>query len=341
MKKFMILLFVIVLSVSCIIVLPSGSIHYVDTLLDDQFIVSLAFENDGTAWAGIIRDQYGLVKINPDGSTEIFDHTNSCLKDSMNIYDIEIDNEGNIWMLNGGLVCYDGSSFTRYDTISENQFPKSFPNLLTIDNDNKVWFTANNPFINCPNLTIYSFDGTDFTSYEPDGISAEMLASISDIEMDRQGNIWFALGYFHSDPVFLKYSGSEWTFYDTSDIGFVPYRITAMEFDSDNMMWFNDDISLSSMHYDGHPGLYCFDGENEAVGFGDNLLISEIGIDNADNVWFAGLSPRLGILDINHKWAIDDSDDVGFCRVMEMGPNGDMWLGTSTGIMIYRYSETK
>jgi ligand-binding sensor domain-containing protein len=95
------------------------------------------------------------------------------------------------------------------------------------------------------------------------------------------------------------------------------------------------------MHYDGHPGLYCFDGENEAVGFGDNLLISEIGIDNADNVWFAGLSPRLGILDINHKWAIDDSDDVGFCRVMEMGPNGDMWLGTSTGIMIYRYSETK
>jgi ligand-binding sensor domain-containing protein len=24
-----------------------------------------------------------------------------------------------------------------------------------------------------------------------------------------------------------------------------------------------------------------------------------------------------------------------------MGPNGDMWLGTSTGIMIYRYSETK
>ena len=93
MKKIITLLFVIILSVSCIINFPPGSIHQVDTLLDGQFVVSLALESDGTAWAGIIRDQYGLVKINPDGSTEVFDHTNSCLKDSANIWEIELDSQ--------------------------------------------------------------------------------------------------------------------------------------------------------------------------------------------------------------------------------------------------------
>ena len=77
------------------------------------------------------------------------------------------------------------------------------------------------------------------------------------------------------------------------------------------------------------------------MSFGENQYISEIGIDDDDNIWVAGLLPRLAVLDINHKWVIDNSDDVGFCRVMEMGPNGDMWLGTSTGILVYRYCHAK
>ena len=340
MKKIITLLFVIILSVSCIINFPPGSIHQVDTLLDGQFVVSLALESDGTAWAGIIRDQYGLVKINPDGSTEVFDHTNSCLKDSANIWEIELDSQGRVWMLNDDcLICYDGNSFMRYDSLEEGYIPHAHENYLEIDENDNIWFIGHNIYVNYPNQKIFCFNGDEFTSYLPAGILMDQSYSFRDIKIDNSGNIWFS--FHRGDPVFLKYDGSEWTAFDSSDIGFAPYNISDIEFDSDNNLWFNDDYTFSSIAYLPQHSLYVFDGENIAQGFGDNLLISEICIDYADNVWFTGLSPRLGILDINQKLVFDNSDDVGFCRVMEVGPNGDMWLGTSTGIMIYRYSQAK
>ena len=340
MKKITMFLIVLLMVISCIFISPPGAISLQDTLLDDQFIVSLAFEDDGTTWAGIIRDQYGLVKINPDGSSEIFDHTNSCLHDSSNIWEIEIDSQGKVWMLNDdGLICYNGDTFTRFDSIDNYNIPRAYENLLAIDNDDNIWLIGYNPMVNCPTQRIFSFDGNEFTSYEPNGINLDQCNSIEDIELDRSGNVWFS--FHRGDPVFLKFDVSEWAAYDSSDIGFAPYNISDIEFDSDNNLWFNDDYTFSSIAYLPQHSLYVFDGENEAVGFGDNLLISEIGVDNADNVWFTGLSPRLGILDMNQKWVIDNSDDVGYCRVMEIGPNGDMWVGTSDGIMIYRYSQTK
>jgi ligand-binding sensor domain-containing protein len=340
MKKLSLFL-IVILIISCNLFTPVGDIQFIDTILDGQFVVSLAFEDDGTAWAGIIRDQYGLVKINPDGSTEIFDHTNSCLVDSANIWEIKIDGQGKVWMLNAdGLICFDGENFTRYDSIDNNNYiPRAFEKRLAIDNDDNIWFIGYNPWVNCPTQKIFSFDGDEFTSYEPNGLNLDQYTSIKDIEIDNNGNVWFS--FYRGDPVFLKFDGSEWAAYDTSDIGFVPYNISDIEFDSDNNLWFNDDYTFSSIAYLPQHSLYVFDGENKAQGFGDNLLISEICIDDHDNVWFTGLSPRLGILDMNQKWVIDNSDDVGFCRVMEKAPNGDMWLGTSDGIMIYRYCQTK
>ena len=160
-----------------------------------------------------------------------------------------------------------------------------------------------------------------------------------DIEIDNSGNIWFS--FHRGDPVFLKYDGSEWTTYDSSDIGFSPYNISDIEFDSENNLWFNDDYTFSSIAYLPQHSLFVFDDDNEAVGFGNNHLISELCIDDNDNVWFTGLSPRLGVLDMNHKWVVDNSDEVGFCRVMEKAPNGDMWFGTSCGIKLYGYLVAK
>ncbi|MCK5816670.1 MAG: hypothetical protein KAH15_01570 [Candidatus Marinimicrobia bacterium] len=335
MKKLLVFCSILLL-VSCILNPPAGTISLQDTLLDDQFIVSLAIEDDGTAWAGIIRDQYGLVKINTDGSTEIFDYTNSCLVDSVNIWEIEIDSQGKIWMLNEGLVCYEDSKFTRYDTIESIYVPISFENSMTIDNDDNVWFLATNPLINCSNFKIYSFDGHDFTSYDPAVLAASTCFSVSDIEVDRQGSIWFSFSYAN-DPVFIKYDGNEWTSFDTSDIGFTPHKITDMGFDSDNNLWFNDDYTFSSVYFNNQPGLYTFNGIDEAIPFGEAYYVSELSADDDNNIWVTGLSPRLGILDMNHRWVIDNSDNVRFCRVMQKAPDGNMWLGTSEGIKVFRY----
>ena len=340
MKIFLIISSVLVLFVSCLIVFPPGELNYRDTLLEDQFVVSLAIEDDGTAWAGIIRDQYGLIKINTDGSTEIFDHTNSCLHDSSNIWDMDIDSQGRVWMLNDdGLVCYDGDTFMRYDSLDDGYIPRAHENFLEIDNNDKIWFIGYNIYVNCPAQKIFCFDGSDFTSYVPNGTGMDQSYSYTDIKVDNSGNVWFSFN--RGDPVFLKYDGSEWTSYDSSDIGFAPYKVSDIEFDSDNNLWFNDDYTFSSIAYNKQPSLYVFDGQNEAVPFGENHFISEISVDADDNIWICGLVPRLGVLDVNQKWVTDNSDNIGYCRVMEMDPNGDMWLGTSEGIKVYRYCQTK
>lgn len=341
MKKLNLCL-IVLLTISCNLFNPVGDIQLIDTLLDGQFVVSLAFEDDGTAWAGIIRDQYGLVKINTDGNTEIFDHTNSCLKDSMNIWDMDVDSEGNLWMLNDGLIRYDGNTFTKWDTINDGQLIiLAYDQSLAIDGNDNIWCAATNPYINCLNIKLVSFDGSDFTVHEPAALNCGTIHTLSDIAIDKMNNPWFSFRNYNESLVFLKYAEGEWTAYDTSDIGYNPYNLTDIEFDSENNLWFNDDITFSSMHYEDHPGLYCFDGEHQAEGYGEMQLISQLSVDKNDNVWVTGLLPRLGVLNINYKWTIDNSDDIGFCRVMEKAPNGNMWLGTSTGIMIYRYSQVK
>ncbi len=340
MKKLILFSFIF-LSVSCIINPSSGSITLVDTALDNQFIVSLAIENNGTAWVGIIYDQYGLVKLNPDRSMEIFDHTNSCLVDSANVWDLEVDSQGNVWMLNAdGLISYDGDNFTRYDSIDNNYYiPHAFDKLLAIDHEDVIWFIGSNPTVNCLTQKIYSFDGDEFTSHDPNGIDIGQCSSIEDIEVDKNGDVWFA--FHRGNPVFLKYDGSEWTAFDSSDIGYTPYNISDIEFDSENNLWFNDDYTLSSIAYNEQPSIYKFNGTNKAIGFGGNHMTSELSIDGNDNIWFTGFIPRLGIFDMNQRWVINNSDNVGFCRVMKMAPSGDMWIGTSNGIMIYRYCQTK
>lgn len=341
MKKIAILLMVLLILISCSLLNPVGDIQLIDTVLNDQFVVSMAFEDDGTVWAGIIRDQYGLVRIDSDGSTEIFDHTNSLLKDSTNIWDMEFDSEGRLWMINGGLVCYDGSTFTRFDTINDVYIPESIGSSLTIDSEDNIWFVAYDPTLDGSTLKIFSYNGNDFNLHEPNEINYNEFYSISDIEVDQLDNIWFSFNYYRDDLVFLKFNGAEWTSYDTSDIGFVPYRISDIEFDNENNLWFNDDYTFSSIAFQNKPSVYVFDGIDEAYPVAGPAYVSEISLDEDDNIWVSGLSPRLSVYN-GIKWTeINNPEDVSFCRVMQKAPNGDMCLGTSKGISIFRFLATK
>jgi len=341
MKKVLILSAVIVLLVSCIINIPPGTINQVDTLLDDQFVVSLAIGEDGTAWAGIIRDQYGLVKINPDGSTEIFDHTNSCLKDSANILDIDFDSEGNLWMLNDGLVCYDGSTFTRIDSVEDNYKLVSIWSKMMIDDNDNIWVTAFDTSQDGSSLGIYSYNGEAFQKHEPTSLNSHSYIRITDIENDNSNNIWFSINGYHSQVVFLKYDGNNWTDYDTSDIGYNPYNITNIDFDSDDNLWFNDDFLFSSIAYHGQAALFMYDKRNEAIPVAGNEYISAICIDENDRVWASGFLPNLSVFD-NGKWvSLNNDEAIPLCREMKFDENDDLWYVSSTGIMIYRYFQVK
>lgn len=339
MKKLSLCL-IILLTISCNLFKPSGEIQLVDTFLDDQFVVSLAFEDDGTAWAGIIRDQYGLVKINPDGSTEIFDHTNSCLVDSANIWDMDVDSDGNLWILNEGLVRYDGHVFTKWDTINDGQLIiLAYNQSLAIDENDNIWCVATNPYINCPNIKLLCFDGEDFTVHEPAPLTCYTISSVADIAIDKMNNAWFSFNDYHGDLVFLKYNGSEWTSFDTSDVGYSPYNLTDIEFDSDNNLWFNDDFLYSSIAQHGQAALFVFDQVKRATPISGAEYISSLYIDLNDNVWVSGFLPNLAVYNDTEWTLLDNEEAIPFCRDIDMDSNGDIWYATSLGIKVFRYIE--
>ncbi len=338
MKKLSLLL-IILLTISCNLFTSVGEIQLIDTILDDKFVVSLAFEDDGTAWAGIIRNQYGLVKINPDGSTEIFDHTNSCLVDSANIWDMDVDSDGNLWMLNEGLVRYDGHIFTKWDTINDSQLIiLAYNQSLAIDGNDNIWCVATNPYINCPNIKLVCFDGEDFTVHEPEPLNCGTIYSVADIAIDKMDNAWFSFHSYNQEFVFMRYAEGEWTTFDTSDVGFSTYQVSDIEFDSDNNLWFIDDYLISSLYIPKRPTLCFFNGETQATSVIKDAYISEIAIDDHDNVWVSGASPNLGLYN-GKNWVYCNNDDAVFSREMKLNPNGDMWLAISTGIRVYRYTK--
>ncbi|MFA6617797.1 MAG: hypothetical protein WCT23_01865 [Candidatus Neomarinimicrobiota bacterium] len=339
MKKLSLCL-IVLLIISCNLFISGGSIQLVNTILVDQFVVSLAFEDDGTTWAGIIRDQYGLVKINPDGSTEIFDHTNSCLVDLANIWDMDVDSDGNLWMLNEGLVRYNGHVFTKWDTINEGQLiVLAYNQSLVIDENDNIWCVATNPYINCPNIKLISFDGNDFTVHEPSQLNSGTIYSVTDIAIDKMNNAWFSFNDYHGDLVFLKYNGSKWTSFDTSDVGYSPYNITDIEFDSENNLWFNDDFSYSSIAKHNQAALFVFDKENKATSISGSEFISSLYIDVNDNLWVSGFLPNLAVYN-DGKWTfLDNEEAIPFCSDINVDNNGDIWYATSLGIKVFRYIE--
>jgi len=98
---------------------------------------------------------------------------------------------------------------------------------------------------------------------------------ITDICIDRQGNIWFGTTNFG----IVFYDGSKWKNYRTSNSAIAHNFITSIDFDSKNNAWIAT-----------YGGLVKFDGKNFITinttnTYFDQLKVSYVAVDKYDNVW--------------------------------------------------------
>lgn len=294
-------------------------------ILDGYFVTSIAFDHKGNAWIGTFKQ--GLIKYN-SFETKVYNWHNSIIPENSLIYDIAVDSHDNIWIGCDGLIKFDGSRFTNYN--SENSpIPEDFVYSIAVDSKDNVWFTS------CRFRTggLVKYNGDSWEVFTPQN-SDLPVNSIRSVTVDKKDNVWLALSEIVNEACLVKISGSLWTIITKEDLGFTPYYFANIEFNSRNKLCGAIDYSLSNTFITPGPQVFIYDGmQSEQLSFNNAEIIKSITVDDKDNIWCAN-SGGYAVYN-GEKWIIDDStfSQTGVFAI-EQADNKNIWIGTGDGVYI-------
>ena len=332
MKKLSLFLLIILIPLSCTLFDPPeadvDNIEFVQKILDGYWVVSIAFEDDGTAWCGTLGGySSGLLRYK-DGQVDVFNAENSIINDSTTIRDLDVDSQGRVWICNDGLVCYEDGNFIRYDS-SNSLIPQNSTRSVEIDSNDKIWITS---WISSGDGGLISLENDVFSVFttENSGLPSEI---IRDMEIDNQNNVWL----LYPNKI-TKFNGHVWTSYLSEDLGFEPYMLSDFEINSMDQVCGIMDFGYSSSMYShvGNPVLYKFNGENAEVVLGDSTSsFFKIYLDLNDNIWCTGFN-GIRVYQFNNleKFKVFELDHSPFfiCE----SPDGKIWISGGGGVHIYQ-----
>ena len=295
-------------------------------ILDGYVIKAIDFDSKGNTWIGTFEQ--GVIRYNA-GETVLYHSDNSIIPKDFVTYDIAVDKNDNVWIGgNGGLLKFDGKEFMLYNTLNTS-IPLDFVKAIAVDSQNNVWFTS----CNISKGGIVKYNGFEWEVYTPDN-SVLPYNLIESIAIDHSDNVWVA--YYNC---LVKITNGNMRVYDEKDLGFKPYSISDILFDSKNHLWGMIDYSYSSSIIPNAPDFFIFDGEKTTLlSCNDNVHFSmpEITIDHKDNVWCYGFISAYGVW-IDKNWTKIDFSEYGEIRsILAMKESSDhkIWFGTEDGIYI-------
>jgi len=297
-------------------------------ILDGYVVTAIAFDSKGNAWIGTFGQ--GLIRYNAN-ETVVYNSENSVLPENFIIRDIAIDKNDNVWIGADGAWKYDGKEFTHYNS-QNTAMPQDVVWSIVVDSKNNIWMAS----CRFQQGGLVKYDGTNWTAYTPDN-SPLPANSVKSIAIDKLNNVWLALGDYVNRAYLAKLSNGEWTVYDENDLGFKPYNLGDVQFDSRDRLWGAIDYTLSSS-FPLSTHIFIFDGNNTTLlSCGNNVRItpSKITIDNNDYAWCCGVGSVCGVW-INEQWMQFDKSEFGGSSVwvIKEDPKRRIWFGTENGIYI-------
>lgn len=294
-------------------------------ILDGYFVTAIAFDSKGNAWIGTFKQ--GLIKYNKD-ETIIYNSANSILTSDLVVWDIKVDSKDNIWIGCDGLLKFDGTTFTLYN--SENTaIPEDFVYSIDIDSKDNIWFTS----CRFREGGIVKFDGSVWEVFTPANSNLPVNL-VQSIVVDNNDDTWLALGEIVNNVSVVKISSKAWKTYTDDDLGFSPYYFGNIDVNSRNEICGAIDYSLSSTMIISGPQVFIFNGNSsQQLNFDNITRVKSLTIDNEDNIWcstYNGYAVYNG-----DKWTIDDTvfKESGVSAI-EQGRDGRIWIGTGNGIFI-------
>ena len=300
-------------------------------VLDGYMVKAIAFDSKGNAWIGTFHQ--GIIRYNAK-ETVIYNSENSIIPENFYVWDIAIDKNDNVWIGgsaengHGGLLKYDGREFTLYNS-QNSAMPLDFAKNVVVDSKNNVWFSS----CNYNTGGIVKYDGNEWTVYTPD--NSDLPYNLENSMMiDQSDNVWVA---YHNQLVRISNNG--WKIYSEKELGFAPYNISDIQFNSKNYIVGALDYSLSSLgDHSSSPSAFVFDGNNKASLFYDTFRgFPKLFIDHKDNIWCFGIMSDCVLL-VGKQWKkiVDFNGEYSGGGVWTMNEHADrrIWFGTEDGIYI-------
>ncbi len=315
--------------------------------LADNYINDLAIDQNGTKWIG--TDE-GLVKF--DGTNWWTYKTSNSGLPHDHVSLIAIDGNGSVWMtseysyINYGigysvaeLVKFDGTTWTVYNSANSGM-PYNLVSSIAIDDNGTVWIGLlqyiHTDFGDYTEGGLAKFDGTDWTLFDTSN-SGLPYEGVSSVSIDGNGSVWMATEsqwnwnlYYYYDAELVKFDGTTWTVYDTTNSGLPDNYINDIALDQSGIKWIGTD-----------DGLAAFDGINWTIyntsnsGLPDNG-VGLIAIDANGTKWMgcAGLTS----FDGTSWWTYNTSNSElpsNDIRSIAFDDNGSKWIATDNGLAVY------
>lgn len=281
------------------------------------------------------------------------------------IYDIEIDAQGNKWILSED---YENGIYhiTKFDGTNWKYFVNSKLNSLKLDSKGNAWFGTSQ--IDGYSCKVFKFDGKYWTSYlAPSEFSTSCKAIdtqgkkwfgtkgrilsfddtnwksyttndltdiyINDIFIDTNGNKWIGT---YDGGVFM-FDGINWTNYNTQNSGLLSNNVFSIAIDSKGSKWFGTDSGVSKLDDKKWTSYTSANGI-------DFYYITNIEIDLKGTLWFSSINllynSKSYILKFDGTnwvdYSLTDSDiNTDNIHSITADVKGNIWFGTSDGVLLY------
>ncbi len=255
----------------------SGEITYFNKAnapLPDGYICTVESDGMNNTWFGTLN---GYIYRYHENTWTILD-TSGTLLTGGTIKDIAVDSN-RVWILGvGGLVLFDGITWTRYTSenspLPENSISAlyckegvlwltTYNHLVKVENG--IWTLYNLPSsyylsqvkrIDSDNLgniwmlhntAVRKFDGITFTTYNSDNTNLPEV-DLTDMSVAPDNKVWVSASETaaYDAPIggILRFNGSSWTQYDTLNSGIADSDVRVIVAASDGDIWFDTEIGL-------------------------------------------------------------------------------------------------
>jgi len=297
-----------------------------------EYVVEIFEDSKGNFWFGTMNK--GVARF--DGRTLVYLSSEDGLCGNT-VTSVVEDKQGNLWFgTHSGLSRYDGKTFTNF-TTKDGLRDNRVSNLL-IDRAGNFWLGTWGG--------VCQYDGIAFTDFPVPVPEVELhpyqttMNWITDIQEDRQGNIWFGRDGYGA----CMYDGKSFRHFTKKD-GLPSNNVQAIQEDRQGNIWFGCRVAERDnpdpKRRTGNGGLCRYDGHTIRQypgweGLSKNDIYS-IFTDKAGNIWIGANGVGVYRYDGESFKIFKGTDRMdltygfGVQRILE-DKNGRLWVGFSGGL---------
>lgn len=327
--------------------------------LQNNSIRAIIEDKGGNIWIGTAS---GVVYVTPEGGVVYPAGLDSYGAENCTVLKLFCDSSGRVWLLttdSEGIYYFVHDSFQKYDLLSAD-FPGFFPTAISQDSFGAFWIALGSQgIVHIQNHEITKIESGTLIDNCPTQSIHHDLASSSTWFGTERGSVLYRAGKFFEystgtaldnntvNKIIGDREGSVWIATDSAGI----HKISPGKFRTNN---FGTTVNAIAQGHDGlfwigtDNGLMCFQGdievENELTLYcaGKRIRHVEIAM-NGDvlvSCYTAPAQVRYSKTDGIKNWTASDGLAGNRTRVAIEASNGDVYVGTTSGLSIIRTDGT-